>query len=132
MKTKDYIDLARKHTATGSDYAVAKLLHISEDAVNQYRRGSRVMDNNTAAKLAALLQRDFEELVAAAGMERAKNPKDRAMWKERLRICEGARRRTRSDDPRGVDPSAWRYRKDLDARFGTGSEVGVGMDRRDH
>jgi len=85
MKTREYIDLARKFTTTGTDYAVAALLGISEDAVNGYRKGKRVMDNTTALRLSELLNLPLEELIASAEIERARDPATKQKWAERLK-----------------------------------------------
>lgn len=85
MKTANYIDMARKLTQTGSDYAVAKLLGITENAVNHYRLGRRVMDNDTCRRLAEALGRPLEELIAVAEMERAKDEPTRKAWEKRLK-----------------------------------------------
>jgi len=80
MKTRDYIDLVRKLTPTGTDYAVHKLLGVSEATINHYTHGRRVMDNRTALRVAILLNRNVAELIAAAEMERTTDPKIRKEW----------------------------------------------------
>jgi hypothetical protein len=86
MTTAAYIDLLRKRTETGSDYAVAKLLGISEDAVHGYRKGTRFFDARTALKVADLLGIPLEPVLAVAENERARTPAMRTFWRQRLAV----------------------------------------------
>jgi transcriptional regulator with XRE-family HTH domain len=88
LTTRDWIDQVRAKTATGSDYAVAKRLAISESAINAYRLGVRIMDNETARRIAEALDKPLEELIACAEIERAQRAGDKARaeaWKKRLK-----------------------------------------------
>lgn len=85
MRPNDYLDRVRKLTATGSDYAVAKLLGISEDAVNHYRKGTRHMDNYAALRIAEALALPLEELIASIELEREKAPEKRDRWRAHLK-----------------------------------------------
>lgn len=87
MKTRDYIDLARDLTETRTDYAVAKLLDLSHDAVSGYSHGRRVMDNKTALRLSVLLKREFAELVEAAEMERTTNKEQRKVLERLFKLA---------------------------------------------
>lgn len=81
MRTTDYIDALRTHTSTGTDYAVAKLLGITPDAVYKYTKQNRSMDNTTAARVAALLGIASIEVIADMEIERARDDETRAYWK---------------------------------------------------
>lgn len=93
MTTRQYIDecrkVAKKERGSESDYAVAMLLGISEDAVNRYRKGERAMDNNTARRVAELLHVEPLEVIAAAEVERAKTPSDKAAWRKWIKSPKG-------------------------------------------
>lgn len=80
MTPKQYLDRCRKLTKTGSDYAVAKMLGISEDAVNGYRTGKRTMDNRTCRKIAEALSVDPLRVIASVERERARDPTERNAW----------------------------------------------------
>lgn len=108
MKTRDYIDLARPLTRSGTDYAVAQLLNLTTSAVANYSNGRRVMDNKTALRLSRLLKRSFEELVAAAEMERAADRRHRREWEKLFQQGELERKRTRQGDPRTINPAKLR------------------------
>jgi predicted transcriptional regulator len=85
MNTRRYLDRCRRLTESGSDYAVAKLLGVSEDAINGYRTGRRCMDNNTCRKIAETLGVPLVDVIVAAEIERAKNAQDRAAWRKWLK-----------------------------------------------
>lgn len=81
MKTTEYIDQLRPLTKTGTDYAVAKLLAITSEAVHAYTREGRTMNNGTAAKVAQLLKMDPFAVIADMEAERAKDPEGMRYWK---------------------------------------------------
>src|ERR1043165_9656851 len=80
MKTADYIDKLRTLTETGSDYAVAKLLGISEQAVNRYRTGAHAMSPDVALLVAEKLHLPVLEVLADAQLEHAKDAATRSRW----------------------------------------------------
>lgn len=86
LRTVDYIDLLRDRTETGSDYAVAKLLGVSEDAVNQYRKGTRAMSADVALLVAEKLQVPLLEVLTDTHAEHAKTPEMRKKWAEARKL----------------------------------------------
>lgn len=84
-ETTKYLDRVRDLTKTRSDYALAKLLGVTEQAVNNYTKGRSVLDNWTALRIAELLRIPLEEVIAAAELDREKNEKKRDAWKRRLK-----------------------------------------------
>jgi len=87
MTTAAYIDKCRKLTATGSDYAVAKLIGVTQDAIHRYRKGERVMDNTTAILVARLLDLPPLLVIADCEVQRAKDDAHRELWEDlRTRI----------------------------------------------
>ena len=90
MKTSDYFDAARVKLNLPSDYALAKRLGVSAQAISQCRKGEMHLTDTLAVKLADMLGRDRLELLAVASLERAKTPEARAAWTELMRrIAEG-------------------------------------------
>lgn len=80
MKTVDYINALRKLTDTGSDYAVAKLLGVTAQAMSQYVHKGRTMDNTRAARAAELLKLPPLDVIADMELERATTDEARAFW----------------------------------------------------
>ncbi len=85
LTSRQYLDRVRQHTTTGSDYAVAALLGISEAAVNKYRKGHRIMDNDTCRRIADVTGIDLEAIIATCEIERAKNPETKRAWESRIK-----------------------------------------------
>ena len=81
MKSNKYLDDAKKKLGIESDYALAKLTGISQEAVSRYRTGSRVMDDYTAAKLAEVLEIDPLEVIATANADREKDEERANFWR---------------------------------------------------
>jgi transcriptional regulator with XRE-family HTH domain len=87
-RARDYMNDARRHAKTRSDYALAKLLAVSEQSVNQYRTGKRIPDNDVLRKVAELEELPLEELIASAEIERAQREGDTikaTAWEKRLK-----------------------------------------------
>lgn len=81
MKTTlQYIDAIKLRHGIESDYAVAKLLGTSRQAVSKYRQGNTSFDDLTALHVAELLGVNPLEVIAAANAERAKNDDARRTW----------------------------------------------------
>lgn len=80
MTTNEYIDKLRALTATRSDYAVAKLLDLTPEAVHGYTRKGRTMNNTQALRVAQLLQIPAIHVIADMELERAKDETTRALW----------------------------------------------------
>lgn len=81
MKTAaEYLDAIKTRHHLASDYAAAQKLGISRQRVSAYRSGSDSFSEETAARVAELLDCDPEEVVIAAHAERAKDAKTRALW----------------------------------------------------
>ena len=82
MNSRDYIDRLRDLTATGSDYAVAKLLEISEDAVNNYRKGKRQFDEFAAMRTAELLNLSPVQVIADVNAARETDERRKKYWRD--------------------------------------------------
>lgn len=55
MRTMDYVAAIRAKTKTGSDYAVAKALQVSEQAVYGYRNGAIMASAKVCVRVAQIL-----------------------------------------------------------------------------
>jgi predicted transcriptional regulator len=81
MKTTlEFLEAVRSKLGGASDYAIAKELGISRSAVSKYRNGMGGFDDETAVKVARLLDVDPAAVVTAAHAERTKNPELRRVW----------------------------------------------------
>lgn len=85
MESLKYLNMARALTTTGSDYKLAQLLGISENAVNQYRLKRRVMDDFTCLRLSELLSEPLEVIVAAANYDREQDDERKKAWARHMR-----------------------------------------------
>ena len=80
MNTIFYLDAVRKRLDLPSDYALAKRLGITQQAVSNYRVGRSKMDDDTALAIAEILEVNPLAVIAAANAERAKTPEQKARW----------------------------------------------------
>ncbi|WP_423197158.1 HTH cro/C1-type domain-containing protein [Cupriavidus sp. H19C3] len=81
MKTTlEYVDAVKVRLDLPSDYAIAKALCVSRQAVSQYRQGKAAFDDLTAVRVAEILGLNPMEVIAAANRERAKSDDARRVW----------------------------------------------------
>lgn len=85
MKTSDYVELLRPLTETGSLYATAQLLGVTEPAMHRYAKGQRHFDEYACLRVAELLNMPAEKVIADIAMEREKDPERRVYWAELLK-----------------------------------------------
>jgi len=88
LESLRYLDAVRKLTRTGTDYAVAKLLGVSEESIARYRKGQRVMDDYAALKIAQLLGVDPHVVIAAANFDREQDATRKGEWGKHLKKLE--------------------------------------------
>jgi hypothetical protein len=81
MTPAEYVDAVRLKTSTGSDYAIAKLLGVSQQSVYAWRDNEGAMDNFACMRVAELLDMPLERVIADMEVFREKNPERRAAWK---------------------------------------------------
>lgn len=94
MRTIDFLDLLKRHFGVTSDYAIAKRLDVTPQAVSKYRKGTALPDDSTAVKWAILLNMDPLFVLASINAEREKNPAVREQWE---RLAENADRRQKKE-----------------------------------
>lgn len=80
MRTVDYLEAAKRKAGLASDYALAKRLGVSRQAITWYRNKGGTFDPTTAARVAELLEVDPIVVIAAAELERATKPEQRKLW----------------------------------------------------
>lgn len=81
MKTREYLEEAKRKTGLVSDYALGKRLGVTKQAMSGYATGNRIMDDYTAAKVAELLGINELEVIAAANAEREKDSAKAEFWR---------------------------------------------------
>lgn len=94
MKTiSDYLDAYARARGISSDYAIARELNLTRQAVSRYRRNVGTPDLDVLWKIADTTGADLSELIATAEMERANRAHDDArarLWSQRLRDLSAA------------------------------------------
>jgi hypothetical protein len=88
MKAAGWIDRVKVARGWNSDYRVAKELHLSRQAVSDYRGKTVSMDEDTAIKVAGALGERPEAVLLDQYAERTKNPQVRsALLEAASRLC---------------------------------------------
>jgi transcriptional regulator with XRE-family HTH domain len=82
MKTVEYMEEVKAKLALPSDYAFAKVMGISTQAVAQYRSGRSPFGIETAMKVGEILRVDGHKVYADGQIERAKNSAQSDFWRE--------------------------------------------------
>lgn len=80
MNTVDYLDAVKAARKITSDYALAKVLGITQSTISGYRAGRSRIDDDVALTIAEILGVHPLQVIAAANAERAKTPEQRARW----------------------------------------------------
>ncbi|WP_064496204.1 helix-turn-helix domain-containing protein [Ralstonia insidiosa] len=81
MRVEKFLDDAIARHGLKNDTALAKLLGVRQNAVSQYRSGTRTMDNEMCLRVAQLL--DMENplpIIMAADLDRAERAGQRSLW----------------------------------------------------
>lgn len=81
MKTTlEFLDGVSAKLGGASDYAIAKELDVTRSAVSRYRNGLSTFDDETAIRVARILDIDPAAVLLAAHAERTKNPEAKNLW----------------------------------------------------
>ncbi|WP_253760358.1 helix-turn-helix domain-containing protein [Ralstonia solanacearum] len=81
MRVEKYLNEAIARHGLKNDTALAKLLGVRQNAVSQYRSGTRTMDNEMCLHLAQLLDMDNPmPIIMAADMDRAERAGQHSLW----------------------------------------------------
>lgn len=79
--TQQYLDAVKAKHGAASDYALSKVLGVSHQQITNYRRKGYGLGNETAIKVAELLEIDPGIVIAAVHAERAKSEAERNAWR---------------------------------------------------
>lgn len=83
MKTTlEYLDAVKAKFGIESDYALAPRIGVTRAAISKYRNKKDHMGDETAIRVAALLELDTALVLAAVHVERARSDTERAAWLE--------------------------------------------------
>lgn len=80
MNTQSYMQKAKAKLGIQSDYALAQHLGLTRSAVSKLQLGKTSMGDETALKIADILQISRAVVLANAHAEREKNPEVAAVW----------------------------------------------------
>src|SRR4051812_26521993 len=70
MDTADYCAALKRRLKISSDYALAKALAVSKQAISKYVNGERAFDTTMAVRVAELLELDPMKVIADCEIER--------------------------------------------------------------
>lgn len=80
--TTDLLDQFKKRNGLESDYAAAQALGIRPNRLSNYRNDVSHADDKTAVILADALGLDRLQTIARVNMDRARDSKERAFWRQ--------------------------------------------------
>ena len=87
--TAEYLDDAKTKLNVSSDYALAKALDISRQAISNYRHNQRVFDNFTCMKIAQATEISMATIIADMEMQRETDEKRREAWENYMKRLGG-------------------------------------------
>jgi len=82
MKINEYLDAVKAKLDLPSDYALAKVLGLTHQSIQQYRNGRSAMGPETCLKVGEILRLDGHAVYADGQIERAKNSQVGEFWRE--------------------------------------------------
>lgn len=88
MNTLEFLEAVKVKRGITSDYALAKALGITQQAMSSYRSGNSIMNDDVCLSVAAALDLAPIFVIAQANAERTKNPETKARW---MGLMEGFR-----------------------------------------
>ena len=80
MNTIELLEAVKVRRGVESDYALAKVLGVTQQAVSSYRAGNSKISDDVALTVAEILQLHPLQVIAAANAERAKTAAQKAKW----------------------------------------------------
>ena len=88
--TIQFLDALKTRNGGASDYAIAKILGVTQHTVSNWRVGKDFLGDSTAIRVATLLEIDPAYVVACAHAERSKKDDERAVWQSIMQRLGGA------------------------------------------
>ena len=79
-QTIQLLNSLKAKTGAASDYALAKKLDMTRSAISNYQNGRRILDDETAVKVASMLEIDPSIVLASIHIERAKTEAEKRTW----------------------------------------------------
>lgn len=79
--TVEFLDAVKAKTGLPSDYAIAPVLGVTRSAVSKYRNGKDFLGEETALRVAHILDLEPAAVLAAIQAEKAKTDEGKAAWK---------------------------------------------------
>lgn len=89
MTTRDFLDAIKARYRLPSDYALAHFMGISKGIVSSYRVGKSGIGDQTALKVAKLLELDPGYVLACLHAERAHRDDVREIWQKTAQTLKG-------------------------------------------
>ncbi|WP_343741796.1 helix-turn-helix domain-containing protein [Herbaspirillum huttiense] len=80
MNTIDYLESVKRKLSLPSDYALAKVLGLTRGAVSAFQLGKASLGDETAVKVAEILNVPAGKILVDMHMERSKAPEVKAAW----------------------------------------------------
>lgn len=81
MKIEQYLDAVKQRHGLKTDTELGKVLGVRQNAISQYRNGTRTMDNEMCLHLAQLLEMENPlPIIMAADLDRAERAGQRSLW----------------------------------------------------
>lgn len=84
MTTLELLDACKARLGIESDYALAKHLRVTQQAVSSYRSSNSTINDDVCLTVAQILCLPPLEVIALANAERARTPEARAKWESLL------------------------------------------------
>ncbi|OJA63787.1 hypothetical protein BGV68_01840 [Burkholderia ubonensis] len=81
--TMQWLDAVKERLQIESDYAAAKALGVTRFSVSSWRNGRATFDDDTAFRVAEILEVNPLEVIVSCRAERAKNDDQRHAWEGR-------------------------------------------------
>jgi plasmid maintenance system antidote protein VapI len=107
MRSIEYFKLVKRRLGIESDYALAKALGLQSSAVSKIQAGKHTMGEETALKVAEILNVHPALVLADLQAEREKNPQIQAIWRGLAeKISMGFESLLSGAGPRGIRRSA--------------------------
>jgi transcriptional regulator with XRE-family HTH domain len=82
MNTLALLEAVKTRRKITSDYALAKALGVTQQAVSSYRSGNSIINDDVCLTVATILEIPPIGVIAQANAERAKTPELRQRWME--------------------------------------------------
>jgi len=78
--TIEFLDALKSKHGGISDYALAKILGVTQQTVSRYRTGRDFLGDSTSICIAELLKIDAGYVIACVHSERARKESEKAIW----------------------------------------------------